>query len=95
MTQLLAEKLMLTVFWDLKGLFSKPVRNVEQQSQVHCIVTCFIENLNPQSALKKRKIFEGNFVVARQCPPPHIGNTQTIEVGGYGTSNLQYGFSAI
>jgi len=28
----------------LKGLFSKPIRNVEQLSQVQRIVTCFREN---------------------------------------------------
>ena len=39
-----AGKLMLTVFWDSKGLFSKPIRNVEQLSQVQRIVTFFREN---------------------------------------------------
>jgi hypothetical protein len=36
----------------LKGVFSKRIRSVEQLSQVQRIVTWFIENWNPQSALK-------------------------------------------
>jgi hypothetical protein len=52
------------------------------------------ETCNP--LYKKRKTVEGNFVVARQRPPPHcrphIGNPQT-EVGGHGTPSLQSGSS--
>jgi hypothetical protein len=39
----ISSKLMLTIFWVLKGLFLRPTWNVEQLSQVHPTETCFRE----------------------------------------------------
>jgi len=66
------------------GLFSKPIRNVEQPSQVRHIVTCFREKWSTQSALKEEENCQRKFCCCTKKPAPHtaantLGNLRQLK----------------
>ena len=94
-TQSSAGKLMLTVFWDSQG----PLLETYQERGTTVISATYCDmlqrELKPAIRSKRRGKLPKEILLLHDNARPHIGNPQTIEVGGYGTTSLQSGFSAI
>ena len=100
-TQLLsAGKLMLTVFWDSQGPILETYQ--ERGTNVTSATYCDMLQRELKSTIRSKrrgKLSKEILLLHDNAHPPHcsphIGNPQTIEVGGYGTPTLQSGCSAI
>ena len=93
-------KLMLTVFWDTQG----PILETYQECGTTVTGATYCDMLQgemkPAICSKRRGKLSKEILLFHDNarPPhcgPHIGNPQTIELGGYGTPSLQSGFTAI